>query len=265
MKSQRAKVIPFARPAAKSKVRPAHKPPLSLVPARPPARKRGSSRRTMTILYAVLIAAAAIVIAMLYAAAPVHADTPPPTDPMKTVQHVMDQTIAVFQEKDIAAPDRRRKLRTIAEAHFDFEDMAKSAVGYHWRDLTPDQRDEFVPLFTTFLEDVALTQIEKYSIQRVQHDIQASVIAFDRERVDGNRAEVFSTVTMQNSSDPIQMSYLMKNDGGDWRIYDIDVDSISVIANYRNQFNRVMNQHGYDRLMELLREKSNQLGSQLAN
>jgi len=57
----------------------------------------------------------------------------------------------------------------------------------------------------------------------------------------------------------------MKNDGGDWRIYDIDVDSISVIANYRNQFNRVMNQHGYDRLMELLREKSNQLGSQLAN
>ena len=219
----------------------------------------------MTILYGVLIAAALAVIAMLYAAAPVHADTPPPADPMKTVQHVMTQTIAVFQERDIAAPDRRQKLRTIAEAHFDFEDMARSAVGYHWRDLKPEQRAAFVPLFTTFLEDVALTQIEKYSIQRVQHDIQSSVIAFDHERVDGNRAEVFSTVTMQNQSDPIQMSYLMKNDGGDWRIYDIDVESISVIANYRNQFNRVMTQHGYDRLMDLLREKSDQLGSQLAN
>jgi len=265
MKTQRAKVIPFARPAAKSKSRGAHKPPLALVPARSPKNHGAYSRRALFIFYALLIAAALAVMAMLYGAADVHADTPPPTDPMKTVQHVMDQTIAVFQERDIAAQDRRQKLRTIAEAHFDFEDMARSAVGYHWRDLTPEQRAQFVPLFTTFLEDVALTQIEKYSIQRVQHDIQSSNIAFQRERVDGSRAEVFSTVTMQTRSDPIQMSYLMKNDGGDWRIYDIDVDSISVIANYRNQFNRVMNEHGYDRLMELLRQKSDQLGSQLAN
>ena len=266
MKTERAKVIPITRPSAsRSRSRGTPKPPLSLVPARPPRTGRGYSRRALLIFYAALIAAALAAIAMLYAAAPVHADTPPPTDPMKTVQHVMDQTIAVFQQKDIAAQDRRQKLRTIAEAHFDFADMARSAVGYHWREMSADQRAQFVPLFTTFLEDVALTQIEKYSIQRVQHDIQSSVIAFDRERVDGNRAEVFSTVTMQSRSDPIQMSYLMKNDGGDWRIYDIDVDSISVIANYRNQFNRVMNQHGYDRLMELLREKSDQLGSQLAN
>ena len=266
MKTERTKVVPFAQPASgKPKSRSVRKPPLSLVPARTPGKKRDSSRRPITIFYAVLIVIAALVLAMLYTAAPVHADTPPPTDPMKTVQRVMDQTIAVFQERDIAAPDRRQKLRTIAEAHFDFEDMARSAVGYHWRELSADQRAQFVPLFTTFLEDVALTQIEKYSIQRVQHDLQTSAIAFDHERVDGNRAEVFSTVTMQNRSDPIQMSYLMKNDGGDWRIYDIDVESISVIANYRNQFNRVMNQHGYDKLMELLREKSDQLGSQLAN
>jgi phospholipid transport system substrate-binding protein len=266
MKTERTKVIPFARPAAsRSKSRGARKPPLSLVPIRPPKKKPGYSWRSMAILYVLLIAAAIIVVAMLYAAAPVHADTPPATDPMKTVQRVMDQTIAVFKERDITPPDRRQKLRTIAEAHFDFEAMARSAAGYHWRDLTAEQRAEFVPLFTTFLEDVALTQIEKYSIQKVQEDIRSSLIAFDHERVDGDRAEVFSTVTMENRDQTFQISYLMKNVAGDWRIYDIDVDSISVISNYRNQFNRVLSEKGYDTLMSLLRQKSEQLGSELAN
>jgi phospholipid transport system substrate-binding protein len=177
----------------------------------------------------------------------------------------MDQTIAVFKEKDIAATDRRAKLRTIAEAHFDFNGMARSAIGYHWRTLTDDQRKEFVPLFTTFIEDVALTQIEQYSVERVQHDIQSSVIVFDREHVDGDHAEVFSTVTLKSRPEPLQVSYLMKDVDGDWRIYDIDVDAISVIANYRNQFNRVLNDQGYDRLASLLREKSEQLGNSLAN
>jgi len=239
---------------------------LTLVPKRPPQKSRRFSRRTTLILYAALIGAAAIVIALLYAAAPVHADNPPvKLDPMSTVKRVMDQTIAVFKEKDIAATDRRAKLRTIAEAHFDFSGMARSAVGYHWRTLTDDQRKEFIPLFTTFIEDVALTQIEQYSVERVQHDIQSSVIVFDREHVDGDHAEVFSTVTMRSRPEPLQVSYLMKDVDGDWRIYDIDVDAISVISNYRNQFNRVLNDEGYDRLAGLLRQKSEQLGNALAN
>jgi phospholipid transport system substrate-binding protein len=268
MKTERSKINGLGRPStSKSRSRTAsHRTPLTLVPKRPPQKRRRLSRRTALILYAALLGAAAIVIALLYAAAPVHADTPPPSpDPMSTVKRVMDQTIAVFKEKDIPATDRRAKLRTIAEAHFDFDGMARSTVGYHWRTLTDDQRKEFVPLFTTFIEDVALTQIEQYSVQRVQHDIQSSVIVFDREHVDGDHAEVFSTVTLQSRPEPLQVSYLMKDVDGDWKIYDIDVDAISVIANYRNQFNRVLNDQGYDRLASLLRQKSQQLGSSLAN
>src|SRR5256885_4960370 len=182
---------------------------------------------------------AAAVIAMLYAAAPVHADTPPSgNDPMTSVRGVMNQTIAVFKNQGISAPDRQKQLRSIAEAHFDFESMARSAVGYHWRTFSDDQRKEFIPLFTMFIEDVALSQIEKYSVEKVQHDIQSSVIDFNREQVEGDRAEVFSTVTLQSRAHPLQVSYLMKNVNGEWKIYDIDVDAISVIANYRNQFNR---------------------------
>jgi phospholipid transport system substrate-binding protein len=269
MKTERSKISSSGRPSSsKSRSRTAtHRPVLALVPKRPAQRRRRlSSRRTVVILYAALLGAAAIVVALLYAAAPVHADHPPPNlDPMSTVKGVMNQTIAVFKEKDIAPTDRRVKLRTIAEANIDFNGMARSTVGYHWRTLTDNQRKEFVPLFTTFIEDVVLTQIEQYSVERVQHDIQSSVIVFDREHVDGDHAEVFSTVTLKSRPEPLQVIYLMKNVDGDWKIYDIDVDAISVIANYRNQFNRVLNDQGYDRLASLLRQKSEQLGGSLAN
>ena len=267
MKTERTKSPMPRRPSgAKPKSVPARRAPLALVPKSTGPRKKTSSRRRTAIIYLLLIGAALAVIGLLYAAAPVHADTPPPGgDPMSTVKGVMDQTIAVFQQKDISPVDRRQKLRTIAEAHFDFDGMARSAVGYHWRTLSPDQRKEFVPLFTTFIEDVALSQIEKYSVEKVQQDIQSSVIVFNREQVDGDRAEVFSTVTLRSRPEPLDVSYLMKNVDGDWRIYDIDVAAISVIANYRNQFNRVLNEQGYDKLVSLLRAKAEQLGTALAN
>ncbi len=266
MKTVPTKTTSVGRPSrAKSKTASASRPPLRLVQKRPARKPHPTPRRAIVILYAILIVAAAVVIAMLYAAAPVHASTPPPADPMKTVKGVMDQTIAVFQDREIAPAARRQKLRTIAEAHFDFAGMARSAVGYHWPSLTPDQRSEFVPLFTTFIEDVALSQIEKYSVEKVQQDIKTSVIVFDKERVDGDNAEVFSTVTLQSRPNPFQVSYLMKDVNGDWKIYDIDVDSISVIANYRNQFNRVINEQGYDKLVSILRQKSDQLNTALAN
>ncbi|MGO9605280.1 MAG: phospholipid-binding protein MlaC [Candidatus Binataceae bacterium] len=234
--------------------------------SRSPRNPKRNSARGGIVLYTILAGAAAIVIAMLYAAAPLRADTPPPGgDPMANVKGVMDQTIAVFKDRQISAADRQRQLRTIAEAHFDFGGMARSAVGYHWKSLSDDQRKEFVPLFTNFLEDVALTQIEQYSVQKVQQEIQTSVILFDRELVSSDGAEVFSTVSVQGQDKPLKVNYMMTLVDGQWRIYDINVDAISVIANYRNQFNRVLNQQGYDKLISLIKQKSEQLGSTLAS
>src|SRR5579863_476001 len=89
-----------------------------------------------------------------------------PADPMASVKAVVDQTIVVFKDKQIAEADRQRKLRAIAESRFDFSEMAKSAVGYHWRDFTPAQKAEFVPLFTKFIEDAYLSRIEEYSVEK---------------------------------------------------------------------------------------------------
>ena len=189
-----------------------------------------------------------------------------PTDAMGSVKSVIDQSIVVFKNQQISAPDREQKLRAIAESHFDFTEMAKSAIGYHWKTLTPAQQSEFVPLFTTFIEDAYLSRIESYSVEKVNQQIQSSMIQFVKQTTDGPEyAQVYSTVVLQDSKNPIAVNYLMRNDSGEWKIYDITIDAISVIANYRNQFNRVLNSGGYDKLIEIIRQKIQGLQQQATN
>ena len=189
-----------------------------------------------------------------------------PNDAMGSVKSVIDQSIVVFKDQQISAPDREQKLRGIAESHFDFKEMAKSTIGYHWKTLTPAQQSEFVPLFTTFIEDTYLSRIESYSVEKVNQQIQSSMIQFIKETSNGpDYSEVYSTVVLKDRKDPIAVNYLMRNDGGEWKIYDITIDAISVIANYRNQFNRVLNSDGYDKLVSIIRQKIQGLQQQATN
>jgi len=188
-----------------------------------------------------------------------------PAGPMASVQSVVDQAKAVFKDQGVAPAEREKKLRAIAESHFDFEKMARTAVGRHWRDFSPSQRAEFVPLFTNFIEDVYLSRMEQYSVEKVQQTVQSSSIQFIKERMDApDQAVVFSSVTLQDRAKPVDVDYLMKLDGNEWKIYDITLDAISVIANYRNQFNRVLNDGGYDKLVGIMREKQQALGTSMA-
>jgi phospholipid transport system substrate-binding protein len=182
-----------------------------------------------------------------------------------SVKSVIDQSIVVFKDQQISAAEREKKLREIAERHFDFEEMSRSAVGYHWRDFTPAQKSEFVPLFTAFIEDAYLSRIETYSVEKVNQQIQTSKIQFTKETSDGpDYAEVFSNVALQDRANPVQVNYMMRRDNNEWKIYDLSIDAISVIANYRNQFNRVLNSDGYDKLVSIMRQKTEGLRKTMA-
>ena len=123
-----------------------------------------------------------------------------------------------------------------------------------------------MPLFTSFIEDVYLSRMEQYSVEKVQQTIQTSSVQFIKERMDApDDAVVFSEVSLQDRANPLAVNYLMKRDGSEWKIYDITLDAISVIANYRNQFNRVLNNGGYDKLVTIMRQKQQALGASMAN
>ena len=201
------------------------------------------------------------------AAAQAMAEASVAPDAMGSVKAVVDQTIIVFKDQKIAPAERELKLRAIAENHFDFQEMSRSAIGYHWRAFTPAQKNEFVPLFTAFIEDAYLSRIESYSVEKVNEQIKSSMIQFTRQTNDTDSpdyAEVFSTVVLQDQKDPIPVNYLMRRDANEWKIYDITIDAISVIANYRNQFNRVLNSDGYDKLVSIMRQKTQGLRADMA-
>jgi phospholipid transport system substrate-binding protein len=190
---------------------------------------------------------------------------PSASDPMASVKIVIDQATGVFKDNGVAPADREKRLRAIAESHFDFVSMSRSAVGRHWREFTPEQQAQFVPLFTAFIEDVYLSQMERFSVEKVQQAVESANIQFIKERIDEpDEAEVFSEVSLQSRAKPVTVNYLMKKSGSEWKIYDITIDAISVIANYRNQFNRVLNEGGYDKLVDIMRQKQQALGASMA-
>jgi phospholipid transport system substrate-binding protein len=183
----------------------------------------------------------------------------PANDPMARVKQGIGEVVALFQNQNMTLKERREKLRAMASGYFDFEDMARSALGYHWRDLTPAQRAEFVPVFTAFIQDAYLSKLQDYSVQKVQSEAKAAKVDYVSESYEGaDYAEVFTKVFLPDQKDAVQVNYLLHQRAGVWRVYDLTIDAISVIANYRNQFNRVINNEGYDKLVADLRAKQQQ-------
>jgi phospholipid transport system substrate-binding protein len=180
-------------------------------------------------------------------------------DPMTVIQTGISQVLAVFRDTQMPLAQRRAKLRELAGHYFDFQDMARSALGYHWRDLTPEQRAEFVPLFADFIQNAYLSKLEDSGVKKIREEANRANIQYTRQSVDGDYAQVFSAVTLENEKEPLQIDYMLHRKDGQWRIYDVTVAAISVIGNYRNQFNRVINNEGYDKLVADLKLKTQQL------
>jgi phospholipid transport system substrate-binding protein len=198
----------------------------------------------------------------------VTATTSPATanDPMAVVKDAISHAILVFQDHQMPLARRRQALRILAEQYFDFPMMSRSVLGYHWRELTPEQRAQFVTVFTGFIEDAYLSKLQDYTVRQVQQELQAARIDYIRQNLDGSDyAQVFTTVTLHNQANPIEVNYYLSRTQGTWKVYDLSIESISVIGNFRNQFNRVINSAGYNALLADLRAKRERLQQDLDN
>jgi phospholipid transport system substrate-binding protein len=176
-------------------------------------------------------------------------------DPMSVVQQTVNQALSILRNKSMPLAQRQDQLRGIVNATFDFKEMARSALGYHWRQITPAQQDEFTQAFVAFIQDSYLGKINEYTSQQVEFATTKSL--------GQGYAQVNTNIV--GGGDTIKVNYLLEQEGSSWKIYDVTVDAISIIANYRNQFNRVMNNQGYDTLIKDLKSKQAALAASLAN
>ncbi len=175
---------------------------------------------------------------------------------MGVTQTMVNNALKIMANKSLPVQQRRRQLREGIENDFDFTEMSRSALGYNWRNITPDQRSKFTQLFTAFIEDAYLSKIQDYSGQQVQFQGQTPL---------GAGYTQINTAIVQPGKSPILVNYLLLQKDGSWKIYDVTVDAISIIANYRNQFNRVINEKGFNQLMADLQAKQQELASLLGS
>ena len=216
--------------------------------------KTSSGRRlTLPVLLTITVAIA-ISLCQSRFVLPARADDA--NSPMAVVQNTVNQALAVLRDKSAPLQERQEKLRQIVAQTFDFTEMAKSALGYHWKQLNPQQQQEFTNVFIAFIEDSYLSKLNDYRGQQVQ---------FIRATLDGGDYGQVNTNIVREGKEPIHLDFRVKKEGGSWKIYDVTVDAISIIANYRNQFNRVMNNQGYDTLIKDLKEKQAALAARLGN
>jgi len=203
---------------------------------------RGSRRTAWSVIVAVAIAIGAIGIGARSAAAL--------SDPVAQVRTTIDEAAPVFANTKLAPVDRQRQLRAIAARNFDFAYMARFAMGTHWKSLTPAQRKEFVPLFTDHVMDTYLGTLQQSTVDAAGRGLK------DRVSYDGtDRATVYSEVKMPSLADPLAVNYSLRKNEDGWKLYDIVVDNVSTMANYRDEFNQTINGGGYAKLVSDLRSK----------
>jgi phospholipid transport system substrate-binding protein len=149
---------------------------------------------------------------------------------------------------------RRRELRALAERNLDLARMAENVLGTHWTEMTPEQQQEFVPLFEAFLEDAYLGEIQEYSRLKIEIGSQTFVGA--------DYARVGATV-LQPGEDPIEISFLLERRPRGWLMYDVVVVDIALVSNYRAQFDRVIRTEGLSGHEATLRMKQAKLEAML--
>ncbi|HEY2107955.1 MAG TPA: ABC transporter substrate-binding protein [Candidatus Binataceae bacterium] len=151
----------------------------------------------------------------------------------------------------------RDRLRTLIEQYWDTTDMARSALGYHWKTLTDPQRQEFTRLFSDLIESIYLSRSNFSKAQKYTGSVKVDYL---KEIPEGDEyRKIDTSVLLRPGDKPIRVDYRMKWVDGKWKVYDVIVEDISLTGNYRNQFNRVINNHGYPELVRMLQDKLQQI------
>jgi phospholipid transport system substrate-binding protein len=169
-----------------------------------------------------------------------------PTDDLRMQ---VERVIKVLEDPDLKkesrTADRRAAIRTIAAGIFDAEESAKRALGPHWAQRTPDERAEFVRLFTDLLERSYASKIELYEGEKV---------TYGTETVEGDQATVRTRIVTKQGAE-IPINYRLNQRDGRWLVYDVFVEGVSLVANYRTQFNKIIQASSYQELVKRLRAR----------
>lgn len=175
--------------------------------------------------------------------------------PVDEVRKTVDEVVRIVADKDLKKPQNEQKRRKALKAAigqiFDNAEMAKRSMGQNWKELSPAQQKEFTDLYATLLENSYAGKIESYNNEK---------IVYLKDIVDGDYAEVKSRL-ITAKRDEFSLDYRLMREGERWKVYDVVIEGVSLVSNYRSQFNKIIKAQGYPELVKKMKVKKEDLAA----
>jgi len=170
----------------------------------------------------------------------------------EAMKGTIEEVLRILADKDLKQPakanERRQLLEKVVGERFDYQEMSRRSLGAPWGNMSDKEKQEFVSLFQTLLVNTYADKVESYSGEGVQ---------YVNERTEKEYAEVRTKVLTGKTEIPLD--YRLLNKGSAWRVYDVVVDGVSLVNNYRGQFSKILRNGSYAELIEQLRKKSDKI------
>ena len=164
--------------------------------------------------------------------------------PTARVKDSVDRVIAILKDSSLDQDSKWRRIALVIDDGFDFRSMSQSVLATRWQDASPAERQQFVQFFSQYIEEVYRSKIEAYTDQRV---------VYSDEVIHGDRAVVKTRIVTSKTQIPID--FKLKNNGGEWYAYDVAIEGVSLVSNYRSTFAVIAKDDGMDGLLENIRER----------
>jgi phospholipid transport system substrate-binding protein len=192
------------------------------------------------------LALAGVVLALALSVAVRPAVAGAPTEQLRTQ---VERVVRTLEDPELKKPghlrERRLAVRRVADEIFDFNETARRSLARHWLQRTPAEREEFVRLFSDLLERSYFNKIEVFNGEKIQ---------YTGEVVDGDQAMVKTKIVTRQGSE-IPVDYRMSKKGARWLVYDVLIEGVSLVGNYRSQFNKIIQTSSYQELVRRMKSK----------
>ena len=169
-------------------------------------------------------------------------------DPLVQLQKSIEEILVILQSEELKTPEKRGERKqlilNVVNTMFDFRAMARSSLGQNWSSLTPEEQDRFVGLFASLIEQRYIGKIDAYNNQKV---------IYKDQRVRDNKARIYTAIIDKDLEIPID--YSLEKSQGKWLIRDLRIENVSLIANYRRDFNSIMRKEQFVGLVEKITEQ----------
>ena len=170
-----------------------------------------------------------------------------PTDDVRTS---VDAMLEILKNEQLNKEDKRAQMSTVINERFDFRAMSQRTLATNWKKTTDEEKQQFIALFSQLIENSYVGKIEAYTNEKVE---------YPGEKIKGRKA-VVETLIVTSSAD-VPVNYRVYQKGDQWLVYDVIIEGVSLISNYRSSYQEIMKKEGFDGLLAKMQAKIDELAS----